>query len=157
MDSEELRARTKRFALRTARFCDQLPDHWQARRIRGQLFDAATSVAMNYRASKRGRSRAEFIAKLGIAVEEADESLGWLELIVELEIARGTEVNWLTGESQELLAILASSQKTAKENERRRRDEARKARQMKARQGKGRQLKDHQIEDHQIEDHQIED
>ena len=105
-----------RFAVRVVRFCRTLPDTWEARRIGGQLIDSATSVAMNYRATRRGRSRAEFIAKLGIVVEEADESLGWLELISQLELSRGAELNWLLGEASELLAIFAKSQKTAKEN-----------------------------------------
>jgi len=81
--------------------------------------DSATSVAMNYRAAGRGRSRAEFIAKLGIVVEECDESVGWLELIAELELSTGAELGWLQGESQELLAIFAASQKTAKRNRQR--------------------------------------
>jgi four helix bundle protein len=119
MDRVQLRNRTFRFAIRAVRFCRTLPDTWEARRIGGQLLDSATSVAMNYRAAGRGRSRAEFIAKLGIAVEEADETLGWLELIVELELAKGPELLWLIAESQELLAILAASQKTAKENRQR--------------------------------------
>jgi four helix bundle protein len=68
-----------------------LPPTWEARRLGGQLLDSATSVAMNYRAAGRGRSRAEFIAKLGIAVEEADETIGWLELLKALEISKGTD------------------------------------------------------------------
>jgi len=82
----------------------------------GQLIDSATSVAMNYRAAGRGRSRAEFIAKLGLVVEESDESVGWLELIARLELSSEPELMWLTGESQELLAIFGKSQITAKEN-----------------------------------------
>jgi four helix bundle protein len=74
---------------------------------------------MNYRSATRGRSRAEFVAKLGIAVEEADETLGWLELATQVELARGPELVWLLHESSELLAILAASQKTARENRQR--------------------------------------
>ena len=74
---------------------------------------------MNYRSATRGRSRAEFIAKLGIVVEEADESVGWLELIEEVDLARGPAFVWLLGEANELLAIFSKSQKTAKENSRR--------------------------------------
>jgi four helix bundle protein len=91
-------------------------DTWEARRIGGQLLDAATSVAANYRVLCRGRSRAEFIAKLGIVVEEADEPVGWLELMTELELGPGYELEWLLAESRELLATLAASQKTAKQN-----------------------------------------
>src|SRR5436190_24387589 len=114
-----LRDRTMKFAVRTVKFCQVLPDNWINRRLGGQLLAAATSTAMNYRSATRGRSRAEFIAKLGIAVEEADESLGWLELTAEVELANGPELLWLLRESSELLAILAASQKTARENRRR--------------------------------------
>ena len=77
MDQAELRERTMRFAVRAVKFCRTLPETWEARRMAGQLIDSATSVAMNYRAAGRGRSRAEFIAKLGLVVEESDESVGW--------------------------------------------------------------------------------
>src|SRR5262245_37037634 len=116
MDSQDLRDRTKRFAVRTVRFCRTLPGTWEARRIGGQLIDSATSVYANYRATCRARSRAEFIAKIGVVAEEADESLGWLELIAALDLARGPELVWLRGESAELLAIFAASQKTARTN-----------------------------------------
>ena len=105
-----------RFAVRAVRFCRTLPATWEGRRIGGQLVDSATSVAMNYRSATRGRSSDEFIAKLGIVVEEADESEGWLLLIEELDLAYGPELKWLLVESGELLAIFAASQKTAKEN-----------------------------------------
>ena len=107
------------FAVRVVRFCRTFPNTWEARRIGGQLIDAGTSVAMNYRSATRGRSRAEFIAKLGIVVEEADESLGWLELVGQVDLARGPEYVWLLREAGELLAIFAKAQKTAKENSRR--------------------------------------
>jgi len=105
-----------KFAVRTVRFCQALPDTWITRRLGGQLLDAATSTAMNYRSATRGRSRAEFIAKLGIAVEEADESVGWLDLIGQVGIGGREECAWLFNESKELLAILCAAQKTAKEN-----------------------------------------
>jgi four helix bundle protein len=116
MTSEELRYRTMTFAVRVVHFTRTLEPTWEARRIGGQLLDAATSVAMNYRSATRGRSRREFIAKLGVVVEEADESVGWLELIARVELARGADLAWLTGESRELLAIFAKAQKTAKDN-----------------------------------------
>ena len=99
MTSEELRQRSMRFAVRVIRFCRSLPDTWEARQLGGQLIRSATSVAMNYRGATRGRSRAEFIAKLGIVVEEADESVGWLELIDQVRLAQGPELAWLLGES----------------------------------------------------------
>jgi four helix bundle protein len=119
MDQKDLRDRSMRFAVRTVKFCQNLPDSWFARRVGGQLLDAATSVAMNYRSATRGRSRAEFIAKLGISVEEADESVGWLELMTAVSLGRPEELRWLLSESRELLAILSASQKTAKENRQR--------------------------------------
>ena len=119
MDARTLQNRTKRFAVRVVHFCRTLPNSWEARRIGGQLIDAATSVYANYRATCRARSRAEFIAKLGVVAEEADESLGWLELVEALRLSSGDELTWLLGESQELLAIFSKSQKTAKENRQR--------------------------------------
>ena len=71
MDAQSLRDRTQRFAVRAVKFCRTLPDTWEARRIGGQLIDAATSVYANYRATCRARSRAEFIAKIGLVAEEA--------------------------------------------------------------------------------------
>jgi four helix bundle protein len=119
MNAHDLQARTKRFAVRVIRFCRTLPTTWEARRIGGQLIDSATSVYSNYRATCRSRSRAEFIAKLGVVAEETDESLGWLQLLDALELSRGPELTWLLGESGELLAIFSKSQKTAKENRQR--------------------------------------
>src|SRR5262245_50465884 len=109
MNAKELQQRTKRFAVRTVRFCRTLPATWEARRIGGQLIDASTSVYANYRAACRGRSRAEFIAKLGLVAEEADECVGWIELIEALELSSGAELVWLTGEANELLAIFSAS------------------------------------------------
>ena len=106
-----------RFAIRVVEFCRTLPDSWEARRIGGQLIDSSTSVAMNYRAAGRGRSHREFTAKLGTVTEEADETLGWLELLVELDLAQGPEATWLLGEARELVAIFGSSYATAKERE----------------------------------------
>jgi four helix bundle protein len=105
------------FAVRVVRFCRTLPDAWYSRRVGGQLIDAATSAAMNYRAAGRGRSHKEFTAKLGLVAEEADESVGWLELIAQVELARGSELDWLLGESKELTAIFGSGYATAKEKE----------------------------------------
>lgn len=105
------------FAVRTVRFCRNLPNTWEAHRVGGQLIDSATSVAMNYRAAGRGRSHREFTAKLGTVTEEADETVGWLELIAQLELAHGPEIIWLLGESKELVAIFGSGYATAKEKD----------------------------------------
>src|SRR5262245_28644560 len=89
MTPHELRNRSMQFAVRVVLFCRTLPASWEARRIGGQLLDSATSVAMNYRAAGRGRSHREFTSKLGVVVEEADETVGWLELIARVELAKG--------------------------------------------------------------------
>src|SRR5688500_4935491 len=117
MTPQELRDRSMQFAVRVVRFCRTLPHTWEARRIGGQLIDSATSVAMNYRAAGRGRSHREFTAKLGTVVEEADETLGWLELVTKLDLAHGPEITWLLGESKELIAIFGRGYATAKEKE----------------------------------------
>ena len=75
---------------------------------------SATSVGANYRAACRGRSKAEFIAKMGIVEEEADESKYWLEILVEAELVKSTAVNHLLQEADELTAIVAASRKTAR-------------------------------------------
>jgi four helix bundle protein len=93
-----------------------MPAEWYSREMGRQLLRAGISVGANYRAACRGRSRREFIAKLGVAVEEADETVFWLELI-EATGTRGTDdLKALRMEAQEILAILARSQRTAREN-----------------------------------------
>ena len=105
-----------RFALRVLRFCRTLPPAWEARHIAEQLFRSSTSVAANYRAACRARSRREFISKLGIVTEEADESVFWLTLLAQTEIASGSELQDLLAEAKELLAIFIASTKTATAN-----------------------------------------
>lgn len=114
MTPRELRNRTKRFAVDIIRLSRELPNTLDGRTVGGQLVRAATSVAANYRSAGRGRSRAEFIAKLGIVLEESDESLLWLELMLESDLASGAKVERLRKEADELTAIFASSLKTAK-------------------------------------------
>jgi four helix bundle protein len=116
MDADHLRARTARFALQVVRFCRHLPRTWEARRIGEQLFDSGTSVGANYRAACRARSRAEFIAKLGVVVEEADETVFWLVLLGQAGITKTQESQELLAEAHELVAIFAASQKTARDN-----------------------------------------
>jgi four helix bundle protein len=82
--------------------------------IGNQLFKSGTSLAANYRAACRGRSKAEFIAKLGIVEEEADETLFWLEVIEEMKIFDPSAVDSLMQECDEIIAIMVSSAKTAK-------------------------------------------
>jgi four helix bundle protein len=82
--------------------------------IGGQVLRAGTSVAANYRAACRARSKAEFIAKIGVVVEEADEAVFWLELLVEAGTVKAERLNALLGEANGLLAIFAASQRTAR-------------------------------------------
>jgi four helix bundle protein len=113
MDAEELKKRTKRFALRILKLVSALPNNLQGRTVGGQLVRAGTSVGANYRAACRGRSRAEFIAKIGIVEEEADESAFWLELIIEGSLLKATLVQPLLDEANELSRIMAGSRVTA--------------------------------------------
>ena len=116
MDAEELKKRTKQFALRVLRLVAALPNNVQGRAVGGQLVRAGTSVASNYRAACRGRSKAEFVAKLGVVVEEADESAFWLELIIEGALLPATLVQPLLDEANELTRIMVSSRVTARSN-----------------------------------------
>jgi len=111
---EELRARTKQFAIRIVRLFRSLPKNDEARIVGKQVLRAGTSVAANYRAVCRARSRAEFISKMGVAVEEADETVFWLEILVETGIIPRVRMEKLLAEANELLAILAASQRTAR-------------------------------------------
>jgi len=110
----ELRDRTKRFALRILKLCDSLPRTDAARTIGRQLLRSGTSVAANYRAVGRARSRAEFLAKMGVVIEEADESTFWLDLLVESGIMPRPRLGELIAEANELVSIFAASLKTAR-------------------------------------------
>jgi len=112
---QDLKARTKRFALDVIRYCRALPRADEFQIIRRQLIRSATSVAANYRAAQRGKSKADFINKLGTAEEEADESLLWLECLDELATHEHAELKRLLKEADELVAILTSSRKSARQ------------------------------------------
>ena len=114
MNEEDLKKRTKQFALRVIRLVEALPRTRTAQVIGNQLLRSATSVAANYRAACRARSQADFIHKLGIVEEEADESLFWLELVVETNLMLAARVQDLIQEADELTAIFVASRKTAK-------------------------------------------
>ncbi|HEY2434032.1 MAG TPA: four helix bundle protein [Vicinamibacterales bacterium] len=109
----ELQARTRRFAASIITFCEQLPQTAACQRMVPQLIDSAGATDSNYRAACRGRSKAEFIAKLGVACEEADESKGWLLLLVESKQVEGPTVEALIQEADELTSIFAKSRITA--------------------------------------------
>src|SRR2546430_14876983 len=116
MNSQELRERTKQFALRVMRLVDALPRTPKGNALSSQLVRSGMSVAANYRAACRGRSRAEFIAKIGVVEEEADETALWLELIVADELLSKKKVQSLLDEANELVAIMAASYISAKKN-----------------------------------------
>ena len=116
MDEKELKQRTKQFALRVMKLAGSLPGNFIARSIGSQLVRAGTSVGANYRAACRARSQAEFIAKLGIVEEEADESSYWMELIMEAKLVTPERIQPLQIEANEILAIISASRRTAKRN-----------------------------------------
>jgi four helix bundle protein len=113
-DSDALKHRTKDFALRVLKLYRALPRTEEARILGKQLLRASTSVGANYRAACRGRSRPEFIAKLGIVLEEADETVFWLELFQEGNIFPPEKLRDLIREANELVAIFVASVRTAK-------------------------------------------
>ncbi|MCH8840818.1 MAG: four helix bundle protein [Planctomycetes bacterium] len=106
---EGLRDRTKEFSLRIIRLYTALPKTTEAQVIGKQMLRSGTSVAANFREASRARSTAEFVAKLGIVEQELDETMLWLELIVETEIMRRELVESLHGEAEELLKIVITS------------------------------------------------
>ena len=112
MSKAELLTRTKAFALRILKLVDHLPQTTSGRAIGNQLVRSGTSVGANYRAGCRARSRAEFAAKLGTVLEEADESLYWLELISEGKLIAESKLSLLLKEAAELTAILAAGRKS---------------------------------------------
>lgn len=115
-DSEALKIRTKDFALRVLRLYRSLPRTEEARILGTRLLRCSPSIGANYRSACRGRSRAEFIAKLGIVLEKADETVFWLELFQDGEIFPAEKLHDLLREANELVAIFVSSARTAREN-----------------------------------------
>ena len=111
---EQLRDRTKAFALRVIRLFRSLPYRTDTQVLGKQLLRCGTSAAANYRAVCRARSKAEFIARIGIVAEEADEAVLWLELLTESGIIKPELTDELLKEAKELAAILTASQQTAK-------------------------------------------
>ena len=116
MTADILKLRTKNFAVEIVKYYRNLPKTEEAKIIGKQLLRSATSVAANYRAVCRARSDAEFFAKLSIVVEEADETLLWLEIIIESELIKDDKTKQLYQEALEILSIMAASRKTMKLN-----------------------------------------
>lgn len=113
MRNEDLCHRTKQFALRVIKLVDALPNSLAGRKIGDQLVRAGTAVGANYRAACRGRSKREFVAKIGIVEEEADESAYWMELIMEAELLKKNSVLPLHDEAEQIRRIMAKSRITA--------------------------------------------
>ena len=113
-NSQDLKARTKEFALRILRLYRALPANGEARILGKQVLRSGTSVGANYRAACRARSKAEFIAKLGVVLEEADETIFWLELLLEGGIVKREKLSDLLREAHELTSIFVTSLRAAK-------------------------------------------
>jgi four helix bundle protein len=111
-----LRQRTKRFAVSVFDLIDQIPQSPKGLVVQTQLAKAASSAAANYRAAQRARSRAEFISKMSISLEEIDESAFWLEFLPDTRLIAFEEVDALLREADELAAIVVASRRTARKN-----------------------------------------
>jgi len=116
MTKEELKKRTKRFALMIIKLIEELPDTKAGRTIGNQIIRSGTSVAANYRSACRSRSTADFISKVTVVEEECDETLFWLELIEESNLIRKEKLLDILKEADELTAIFTASGRTAKQN-----------------------------------------
>lgn len=114
---QDLKRRTKSFAIDCYKFCSQIPRSRELDAWIRQLIRSSSSVGANYRASQRAKSTADFINKLKIVEEEIDESAYWLELLLEVETNRKEEIEILYKEAKELLAITVASIKTARKNQ----------------------------------------
>ena len=110
----DFQQRTFQFGIRCVRLVESLPKSMASQAIGRQLLRAATSVGANYRATIRGRSRADFISRMGIVEEECDEALYWLDVLVELGLTSSKRVEQLRAEANEIIAITVSSIKTAR-------------------------------------------
>lgn len=114
MNEADLKRRTKQFGLEVIKLVGSLPATSTARTIGNQLLRSGMSVGANYRAACRGKSKADFVAKVGISLEEADECMYWMELLEEARIIPGERVKVLVKEANELVAIFTASIKTAR-------------------------------------------
>lgn len=110
---KDLKLRTKQFALDCYKLVDKFPKTFMGKHCASQLFKSSSSVAANYRASQLGQTKALFISKLSIVIEEADESEFWLEFSEDIDLVKGDEVNRLKKEAYELTSIFVAARKTA--------------------------------------------
>jgi four helix bundle protein len=111
-----LQERAERFAVRVLKFIRTLPQTPEGDSLRRQLARSAPGISGNYRSARRGRSKAEFTSRLGVVVDEADETEQWLLMVKNSGLASGSELDWLIGESGELRAIYVASYGTARRN-----------------------------------------
>ena len=116
MSERDLKTRTKAFALRILKLVDALPKTTAGRAFASQIVRSGTSVAANYRSACRAKSTADFVAKMSIVEEEADETLFWLELLEESELVTAAKLTAIKQEANELIAITVASIKTARRN-----------------------------------------
>jgi len=116
MQKEEFLKRTMNFGLRAIRLVNSLPKQEVAQVLGKQLLRAGTSVGANYRAAVRGKSRADFIAKMGIVEEECDEALYWMEMLIESDLVQPALLKELRDEGNQILSIVVASIKTARRN-----------------------------------------
>ena len=118
MTREQMKDRTKGFANRVVKLCSSLPNDWVAQVLGKQLLRCGTSVGANYRAVCRAKSNSDFINKLSIVEEECDESLFWMELLVDNNLVKASRLRDLMKEADEILAIVVASTKTARASSR---------------------------------------
>ena len=116
MTRDEFRRRTFLFGIRCIRLAESLPKSLASQILAKQLIRCATSVGANYRSAVRGRSRGDFVSRMGIVEEECDEALYWIEAIIELGLIPASRTSELQGEANEILAVVVSSIKTACKN-----------------------------------------
>ena len=114
MNPEDLKARTRAFALRIIRLAESLPDTPTAKVIRNQMLRCGSSVGANYRDACRAKSKPDFVSKMGTVEEETDETIYWMELLIDAEIVKRTQIADLLDEADQILSIVISSIKTAK-------------------------------------------
>lgn len=116
MDQREFKKRTKAFAIKIVRIFESLPQNRAVIVLGRQLLRSGTSAGANYRSACRAKSVADFIAKMGIVEEEIDETMYWLELLIEIGILKLDKTEEILKEANELLAITVASIKTARKN-----------------------------------------
>jgi four helix bundle protein len=114
MNPEDMKARTRAFALRVIRLAESLPNTPTAKVIRNQMLRCGPSVGANYRAACGAKSKPDFVSKMGTVEEEADETIYWMELLIDAEIVKRTRIADLLDEADQILSIVITSIKTAK-------------------------------------------